>query len=87
MMDPHGIIDLGRDAMWIMLIISAPTMVIGVAVGLLVAIFMAITQLQEQTLHFVPKIVAMVASAVVLVPWIAARLVEFTQIMLGEPPF
>lgn len=86
-MDPQGIMDLGRDALWLMLIVSAPTMAIGMAVGLLVAVFQAITQLQEQTLHFVPKIVAMVISAVVFVPWIAARLVEFTEVMLGEPPF
>jgi flagellar biosynthesis protein FliQ len=86
-MDPHGIMDLGREALWLMLVVSAPTMAIGMAVGILVALFQAVTQLQEQTLHFVPKIIAMVISAVVFVPWIAARLIEFTQVMLGESPF
>ncbi len=79
-------VDLGREALWVMLIVSAPVMAIGLAVGLVIAVFQAVTQLQEQTLQFVPKIVAMAVATVVFVPWIAARLVEFTRLLLGEPP-
>jgi flagellar biosynthetic protein FliQ len=84
-MDPRAFIDIGRDALWMVLMVSAPIMAIGMAVGLVVAVLQSITQLQEQTLQFVPKIVAMVITAVVFVPWIAARLVEFVQITLGSP--
>lgn len=87
MMDSHAMMDLGRDALWLMLVVSAPVMAIGIGVGVAVALFQAVTQLQEQTLHVVPKIVAMVMAATVFVPWIAARLIEYTQQMIGEPPF
>lgn len=86
-MDLSTAVDLGREALWMVLVLSAPVMLCGLVVGLVVALFQAITQLQEQTLHFVPKIVAMAVAAVVFVPWIAARLVEYTQTLLGEPPF
>jgi flagellar biosynthesis protein FliQ len=80
-------VDLGREALWMVLVVSAPVMAIGLGVGLVVALFQAVTQLQEQTLQFVPKIVAMAVATVVFVPWIAARLVGFTRLLLGEPPF
>jgi len=86
-MDAGTALDLGREALWLTLVVSAPIMLIGLLVGLIIAVFQAVTQLQEQTLHFVPKIVAMAAAAVLFVPWIAARLIEFTRSMLGEPPF
>jgi len=80
-------VDLGREALWMVLVLSAPVMAIGLAVGLVIAVFQAVTQLQAQTLQFVPKIVAMAVAAVIFVPWIAARLIEFTQVLLGESPF
>lgn len=86
-MDTGMALDLGREALWLTLVVSAPIMLIGLVVGLIIAVFQAVTQLQEQTLHFVPKIVAMAVAAVLFVPWIAARLIEFTRSMLGEPPF
>ncbi len=86
-MELRTAIDLGREALWMVLVLSAPVMACGLVVGLVVALFQAVTQLQEQTLQFVPKIVAMAVAAVFFVPWIAARLVEFTRLLLGEPPF
>jgi flagellar biosynthetic protein FliQ len=80
-------IDLGRDALFLVLTVSAPIMLVGLTVGLSVALFQAVTQLQEQTLHFVPKIVGMVIAAVVFVPWIAEELIEFAREMLAKPPF
>ncbi len=80
-------LDLGRGALTMVLTLASPILVIGMAVGLSIALLQAVTQLQEQTLTFVPKIVAMVLSAIVFVPWIAKRLLEYTQQLLGEPPF
>jgi flagellar biosynthetic protein FliQ len=68
-------------------IVSAPIMGIGMLVGLVISLFQSMTQLQEQTLSFVPKIVAMVGVAIVLIPWLADRLIAYAQEMLGESPF
>ena len=73
-----NIVDLVREMLLITLKIAAPILLAGVVVGLIISIFQAITSIQEQTLTFVPKIVAMLLVAVVLIPWIAVRLMEFT---------
>jgi len=71
-------LELVRDTLIISLKIAAPILLAGVVVGLIISIFQAVTSIQEQTLTFVPKIVAMLLVAVVLIPWIAVRLMEFT---------
>ena len=80
-------LDLGREALLMVLIISGPIMGIGLVVGFAISLFQSMTQLQEQTLSFVPKIVAMVGIAVVLVPWLAERLLEYTRELLGTSAF
>jgi flagellar biosynthetic protein FliQ len=80
-------LDMGRAALLLTLTASAPILLMGLLVGLAIALIQAVTQLQEQTLQFVPKIVAMVLAALLFVPWIAARLLEYAEIMFGEPPF
>jgi flagellar biosynthetic protein FliQ len=80
-------LDLGREALLQVLIISAPVMGIGMLVGLAISLFQSMTQLQEQTLTFVPKIVAMVGVALVLVPWLANRVLEYSRELLGASPF
>ena len=62
-MDPRDIIDLGREAIWIALLVAAPVLLTGMIVGLLVGLLQALTQIQEQTVAFVPKIVAMVLAS------------------------
>lgn len=86
-MDLQTAMDLGREAFWMVLIVSGPVMAMGLVVGLVVSLFQAITQIQEQTLTFVPKILAMAVAAVVFVPWIASELVEYTERLLGHLPF
>lgn len=80
-------LDLGRDALLLVLITASPIMGIGMFVGLIISLFQSVTQLQEQTLSFVPKIVAMVGLAIVLVPWLAEHLLEYAREMLGTSPF
>ncbi len=77
--------DMGREALWMVLVISAPVMLIGLIVGLAVAVLQAVTQLQEQTLHFVPKIMAMAVAAVLFVPWMTAQLIEYAQSLFTSP--
>ena len=73
--------DLMRQTLLLALIISAPMLVIGLVVGVFVSLLQAVTQIQEQSLTFIPKIVAMVASAILLTPWIAHRLLEYSAAM------
>jgi len=75
--------DLLREALLLALIASAPVLLAGLLVGLVISLFQALTQIQEQTLVFVPKIVAMVAVAVLVLPWTAGRLVEFTATLFS----
>ncbi len=75
--DPQTV-EIVRDTLLIALKIAAPILLAGVVVGLIVSIFQAVTSIQEQTLTFVPKIIVMVLVAIVLIPWIVVRLIEFT---------
>ncbi len=75
--------DLVRQTLVMALIVSSPMLAIGLVVGVIVSLLQAITQIQEQTLTFVPKIVAMVASAILLMPWIGHRLMEYTSMIFG----
>lgn len=69
---------MARDAMTTILKVSVPVLLIGLIVGLVVSIFQATTQIQEQSLHFVPKIVAMLATLLLLGSWMLTVLKEFT---------
>jgi flagellar biosynthetic protein FliQ len=75
--------DLVRQTLIMALVISSPMLVIGLVVGVVVSLLQAVTQIQEQTLTFVPKIVAMISSAILLMPWIGHRLMEYTSTLLG----
>ena len=73
--------DLIQHSLIMALMVSAPMLCIGLVVGILVSLFQAVTQIQEQTLTFIPKITAMVAAAIILMPWIGQRLIAYTQMM------
>ena len=77
-----------RQTLLLALIVSAPMLLIGLLVGVVVSLLQAITQIQEQTLTFVPKIAAMVGAAILLMPWIGHRLMEYTRVMFlhGQLP-
>ena len=79
-------LELGRNAFYMALTTSAPILLIGLAVGLMISMFQAVTQLQEQTLTFVPKIAAMVIAASLFIPWIADRMINFTREMVSAVP-
>jgi flagellar biosynthesis protein FliQ len=74
--------DLIQHSLVLALMISAPMLIIGLVVGVLISLFQAVTQIQEQTLTFIPKITSMVLAAVLLMPWIGHRLLEYTSHML-----
>lgn len=83
-MSPDFIIHLGQQTFLIALKLTAPILAIGLLVGLLVSIFQATTQIQEQTLAFIPKIVAVLVSILFFGPWMLTTLIDFTQSILGN---
>lgn len=76
-------LDIGREAVMIALLISAPMLLTGLVVGLVLSLLQAVTQIQEQTLTFVPKIVAMAVAGVLFLPWIAQRMLDYSARLFG----
>lgn len=83
-MNTEFIIGLAGQAVYIVLETSAPMLILGLVVGLIISIFQATTQIQEQTLAFVPKIVAILLALLLFGPWIITKLVDFTSQILGS---
>lgn len=79
-------IELGKNAMTMILMVSAPMLMFGLIVGLLVSIFQAATQINEFTLAFVPKILAVMAAGALFGPWILNNMVNYTSNLLEQLP-
>ena len=79
-------IEIGREALTLVLLLAAPVLGVGLLAALVTALLQALTQVQEQTLSFVPKIAAMLLAVLAAGPWILTRLVEFAQRMFGTLP-
>ena len=75
--------DLLRQTLVLVLVIAGPMLIIGMIVGIIISLFQAVTQIQEQTLTFVPKITAMITAAIVLMPWIGQRLLDYAAAMFS----
>jgi len=87
-MSPETVITLGRQGLEMMLIVSAPLLLVALGVGLLVSFFQAITQLNEQTLSFIPKLLAVALTLILAGPWMIMTLVDYLQRTLtGIPQF
>ena len=87
-MDIDVVVNVIQQGALMILLLSAPMLLIGLVVGLIVSIFQATTQIQEATLAFVPKIVAVLLSMVIFGPWIISTLVNFTRnLFLGMNNF
>ena len=85
-MDTQQAIDLGREALWTMLIVGSPVLVAGMIVGLVVGLFQALTQIQEQSVAFVPKIIVMFLVLSVSLPSLLSRLLHYTTEVIGGIP-
>ena len=83
-MSTEFVIGLAGQAMYTVLKISAPMLGIGLIVGLLVSIFQATTHIQEQTLAFIPKIIAVFVAILVFGPWMLNIMIDFTSNLLGN---
>ncbi len=79
-------VELVRDMLIVTLKISLPILLAGLIIGVIISLFQAITSIQDQTLAFVPKIVAMIVVAALLLPWIVARLIEYSRALFTMSP-
>ena len=73
-----------RHMLMLALIISAPLLLVGLVVGVISSLIQSATQIQEQTLSFIPKLVAIIAAAIVLMPWITQRMVEYAKLVFSD---
>lgn len=78
-MSQEFVLHLAREALFVSLLLAAPALIIGLLVGLAISIFQATTQIQEQTLTFVPKIVAVLLSLLIFGSWMLTTLLNFTS--------
>ncbi|MEI7737365.1 MAG: flagellar biosynthesis protein FliQ [Betaproteobacteria bacterium] len=85
-MDTAMVVDLGRQALWMTMLICAPLLGIALVVGLLVGIFQAATSINEQTLSFIPKLVALGITLSVFGGWMINALVDYTKVLFGRIP-
>jgi flagellar biosynthetic protein FliQ len=77
-MDEVAVIEIGRETMFVILKLSAPLMILGTIVGVAIALVQALTTIQEMTLTFVPKIIAMLMALVLLLPFMMTSLLDFS---------
>lgn len=80
------VLTLGRDALLTVLLVSAPILILSLGVGLLVSIFQATTQINEATLSFVPKILAVLLAVLIFGPWMMTTMLQFTSRILTSLP-
>ena len=85
-MTPEYVLDMARQAMQVAMMVGAPMLLVSLVVGLLVAVFQAATRLNEQTLSFIPKLLAVAATMVLAGPWIVAVIVDYTRGVLTNIP-
>ena len=83
---PQTAIDIGREAIVLTLLIGSPVLLVGMVVGLLIGLLQALTQVQDQTLAFVPKILAMLVVLSFCLPWIVSKMMQYCTDMFQNVP-
>ena len=78
------VLTVGREALWTILLVSAPIMLSGLAIGLIIALFQALTTIQEMTLTFVPKILVIFTALVIFLPFMATTMIEFGRALFDR---
>lgn len=85
-MTPGTVIDIGRQALEMTLLLASPLFIAALATGLLISVFQAATQINEMTLSFVPKLVAIFIAMIVAGPWMITMITDFTRRLLESIP-
>ncbi len=86
-MTPESVITLGRQALELTLIVSAPLLLTALVIGLVVSIFQAATQINEMTLSFIPKLIGMFGVMIIAGPWMVGMMVDYIQRLFGSIPW
>jgi len=86
-MTPESVMTLGRQALELTLMVSAPPLLSALIIGLVVSIFQAATQINEMTLSFIPKLVGMFVVLIITGPWMVTLLVDYIQRLFGSIPW
>ncbi len=85
-MTPETVTTIGQQALWVTMLIAAPMLVSALAVGLLVGMIQAATQINEMTLSFIPKLLVLVISIVVAGPWMLSVITNYTRQLIQQIP-
>lgn len=85
-MGPETVLDIGREALWLAMLLAGPMLGAALAVGLLIGVIQAATQIQEMTLSFIPKLGILVLVLFVAGPWMLQVLLTFTEQLIGDIP-
>ncbi|MFH1701050.1 MAG: flagellar biosynthesis protein FliQ [Candidatus Zixiibacteriota bacterium] len=85
-MTPQFVLSLGREAIMLTLMVSAPMLAFGLIVGLIISLLQAVTQVHEMTLTFIPKIVAVACALLIFLPWMINLVVDFTTRLFDSIP-
>ena len=83
-MNQIAVMEIGREAMWVVLMTAGPIMMAGLLIGLAIALFQALTTIQEMTLTFVPKIIVIFFAIIIMLPFMMTDVVEFAQILFDR---
>jgi flagellar biosynthetic protein FliQ len=86
-MTPEVAVDLFREALWLIVLIVGLAVVPSLVVGLIVAMFQAATQINEQTLSFLPRLIVMLLTLIWAGPWLVRQLMEYTQTLIQNIPY
>ena len=85
-MTPEFVVDIGRRAVETVLTLAAPMLIVALVTGLTISIFQAATQINEQTMTFIPKIVAVLVTLLIFAPWMIKVMISFTQSIYDTIP-
>ncbi len=85
-MTPAEVVTLGQNAIWMAILLAAPLLIVGMVVGILIALFQATTQIQEMTLTFVPKIFAVMLTMLFFSSWMMAKMIAYTKDLIINLP-
>jgi len=85
-MTPESVLTMGRQAIEVLLMVAAPMLLIALAIGLVVSIFQAATQINEQTLSFIPKLVGVMVALIIAGPWMLSIMLDYMRQMFTNIP-
>jgi len=85
-MTPETVTTIGQQALWVTILIAAPLLLSALAVGLLVGMFQAATQINEMTMSFIPKLLVLVVALIVAGPWMLSVIVNYTRQLMESIP-